>query len=98
MTIGKDRVVHPSHRQSPHRVRCDWGLAGAEAITGDADVAVVVDVLSFTTTLSVALDLGTIVLPYRWSDATAEKFAREQDAVLAVGRSVARPGQISLSP
>lgn len=41
-----------------------------------ADVAVVVDVLSFTTTLSVAIDSGTVVLPYRWNDATVRAYAR----------------------
>jgi len=58
----------------------------------------VVDVLSFTTTLTVAIDAGTNVLPYRWNDATAAQYAREHDAVLAVARSQAKPGQISLSP
>jgi len=43
-------------RQAASRVRFEWGLAGADAIAADADIAVVVDVLSFTTTLSVALD------------------------------------------
>jgi len=59
---------------------------------------VVVDVLSFTTTLSVALAVGSTVLPYRWNDETAAAYAQEHDAVLAVGRSDAGPGQISLSP
>ena len=34
-------------------------------------VAVVVDVLSFTTTVSVALDRGVEVVPHRWADDTA---------------------------
>lgn len=87
-----------AHRQSSYAVRVDWGLDGATAIAEDADVAVVVDVLSFTTTLTVALDVGTAVLPYRWDDDSAAAFAQEQDATLAVGRSAAGPGQISLSP
>lgn len=91
-------MVDPAHRQRSYALRVDWGLDGAMAIAEGADVAVVVDVLSFTTTLSVALDVGTAVLPYRWDDASAATFAQEQDAVLAVGRSTANPGQISLSP
>ncbi len=63
-----------------------------------SDVAVVVDALSFTTTLSVAADTGIAVLPYRWADDTAGRFAREHDATLAVSRSAAKAGQISLSP
>ena len=61
-------------------------------------MAVVVDVLSFTTTLSVAADAGTVVYPYRWADDTAGRFASEHDATLAVSRSAATSGQISLSP
>jgi 2-phosphosulfolactate phosphatase len=87
-----------AHRQRHYDVRFDWGTTGAKAVAADADVAVVVDVLSFTTTLSVAVDAGIAVLPYRWNDATARGFADQQDAVLALGRSEAGPGEISLSP
>jgi 2-phosphosulfolactate phosphatase len=79
-------------------VRLDWGLDGARAVGVDATATVVVDVLSFTTTLTVALDVGAVVYPYRWNDGSAEQFARENDAVLAVGRSQAGVGQVSLSP
>ncbi len=90
--------MHAAYRQGAYRVRFDWGVAGAAAVAGDVDVVVLVDVLSFTTTLSVALDVGIAVLPYPWNDASAERFAREAEAVLAVGRSPTGPGQISLSP
>jgi 2-phosphosulfolactate phosphatase len=90
--------MDPAHRQSAYRVRFDWALRGAEAVASDADVTVVVDVLSFTTTLSVALDAGAVVLPYRWRDETARGYAAEQGAVLAVGRSEAGQGEFSLSP
>lgn len=90
--------MQAAHQQRHYAVRHDWGLVGASAITTGVDVAVVVDVLSFTTTLSVAADLGITVLPYRWADQTAADFAAEHDAALAVGRSTAGPGQISLSP
>ncbi len=63
----------------------------------DVDVAVVVDVLSFTTTVTVAVEAGMVVWPYPWQG-DAEEYARARDAVLAVGRSLARAGQISLSP
>ena len=76
----------------------DWGPVGGAGIGRDCDVAVVIDVLSFTTTLSVAADRGTAVFPYRWCDDSAARFAAERDAVLAVGRAQAKPGQVSLSP
>ena len=51
-----------------------------------ADVAVVVDVLSFTTTLTIAVGQGTRVFPFGWKDDRAAAHAAEKDAVLAVGR------------
>ena len=74
------------HRQLEHRIRFDWGPTGATAIAEGADVAVVVDVLSFTTTLCVAVERGMDVLPYRWRDERAAAYAEERAAVLAVGR------------
>jgi 2-phosphosulfolactate phosphatase len=93
-------VPAPSpYAQDGHRLRCDWGPAGADAVAPDAAVVAVVDVLSFTTTVSVAVERGVTVFPYPWRDASAAAFAREHDAVLAVGRSqVAGPGRVSLSP
>ena len=85
-------------RQRGYGLRFDWGLAGAISVADQVDVAVVVDVLSFTTTLSVALDGGASVIPSRWRDVRSATLAREHDAVLAVGRSQAGPGDVSLSP
>ncbi|MBV9649840.1 MAG: hypothetical protein JO296_06845 [Pseudonocardiales bacterium] len=39
-------------------MRADWDLSGAHAISAECDVAVIVDVLSSTTTLTVAADRG----------------------------------------
>lgn len=90
--------MNPAHRQLDYTVRFDWGLSGAAAIGSDAGIAVVVDVLSFTTTLSVAADRGVTVLPFRWNDSTAADYAATQHATLAVGRRAAQPGAVSLSP
>ncbi|MFC3962417.1 hypothetical protein [Nocardia jiangsuensis] len=83
--------MNPEHRQGEYRARFDWGLVGAEAVR--ADVTVVVDVLSFTTTLSVAADLGIEVFPYRWGHGGVAGYAAARGAVGAVGRRVAGPGQ-----
>lgn len=87
-----------AHGQRAHAVRLEWGPTGAAAIATGAHIAVVVDVLSFTTTLSVAVERGATVYPYRWRDASAEEYAAARDATLAVGRSRAGPGDVSLSP
>ncbi|MBZ5735484.1 2-phosphosulfolactate phosphatase [Nocardioides sp. TRM66260-LWL] len=97
----------PAHLQRSHRVRCEWGPSGAHALVGDlgpGDLAIVVDVLSFSTTVTVAVELGMQVWPCRWRDERAERLARDVDAVLAVGRLESRaPGAppratVSLSP
>ncbi|AJF68219.1 2-phosphosulfolactate phosphatase [Streptomyces vietnamensis] len=76
-----------------------WGPVEARALAPAAACVVVVDVLSFTTAVGVAVEGGTAVLPYRWRDATAAAYAREKDAVLAVGRSEATPAHPwTLSP
>lgn len=91
-------VTKPGHDQGTFAVRCEWGPVGASLVP--ADVAVVVDVLSFTTTVTVAVGRGITVFPYRWRDEQARAYAASRDALLAVGRLEARelPGQVSLSP
>ncbi|MDP9822983.1 hypothetical protein [Nocardioides massiliensis] len=49
--------------QGEFGVRLDWGPTGAQATR--ADVAVVVDVLSFSTPVTVAVERGMRVFPYR---------------------------------
>ena len=90
----------PAHAQAAHRVRLDWGPTGAAAVAAEADVAVVVDVLSFTTTVTVAAERGIVVHPFPWHDDRAAERAAELGATLAVGRLEARgrPGAVSLSP
>jgi 2-phosphosulfolactate phosphatase len=94
--------VASPYAQLDHRVRLEWGPVGAAETASHSTYAVVVDVLSFTTTLSVAMDIGAEVLPYRWKDEKAAELARTRAATLAVGRLEARsdprPGVVSLSP
>lgn len=87
-----------AYSQDGYRLRFAWGLDGAQEVVAGAALVAVVDVLSFTTTLTVATDRGVEVMPYRWRDSSARVFARERGAVLAVARSEAGPGEVSLSP
>ena len=75
-----------AHGQESYDVRLDWGPTGGAAVARGADIAVVVDVLSFTTTLGIAVARGSHVYPFPWKDDRAVAFAAERDAVLAVGR------------
>jgi 2-phosphosulfolactate phosphatase len=95
-------VTGSTHGQAAYDVRLDWGPTGARTLVADArpgDVAVVVDVLSFTTTLTVAVERGIVVHPYPWADAGAASYAEQRGAVLAVGRRAGlETGALSLSP
>jgi 2-phosphosulfolactate phosphatase len=87
--------------QRPWACRCDWGPTGATALA-PADVAIVVDVLSFSTCVEVAVSRGAAILPYRWKpphswdDPAAAEFARAHGAELAGKR--ARGARYSLAP
>lgn len=96
--MSRGSATKPGHDQGAYALRCEWGPVGAALVP--ADVAVVVDVLSFTTTVTVAVGRGITVFPYRWRDEQARAYAASQDALLAVGRLEAREqqGQVSLSP
>lgn len=84
--------------QDAWSVRLEWGVVGAPVVAHGCDAVIVVDVLSFTTTLGVAADRGVTVMPCPWRDARAEELAHRYDATLAVRRSEAGPGDVSLSP
>lgn len=85
--------------QAPYGVRFEWGPSGAARLAPGGACLVVVDVLSFTTAVSVAVDAGTRVYPYPWRDETATAFAARMDAALAVGRrAVTDAAPWSLSP
>jgi 2-phosphosulfolactate phosphatase len=92
--------VEPHFGQRPFDVRLEWGPSGVDALSGVTH-AVVVDVLSFTTAVTVATGRGVAVYPFRWRDERAAAYAAEVDATLAVGRlEAARAGVagVSLSP
>ncbi|MFI5530470.1 2-phosphosulfolactate phosphatase [Kitasatospora sp. NPDC051853] len=86
--------------QAGYGVRFEWGPVGAARLArAGAAALVVVDVLSFTTAVSVAVERGTRVYPYPWRDDTAREFAAGHGADLAVGRRQASPrAPWSLSP
>ncbi|MFH8367022.1 2-phosphosulfolactate phosphatase [Streptomyces sp. NPDC018031] len=86
-------------RQTGHGVRFEWGPVGARQLAPEVSCLVVVDVLSFTTSVSVAVEAGAAVFPYPWRDGTAAAFAERQGARLAVGRrAVSRETPWTLSP
>jgi 2-phosphosulfolactate phosphatase len=85
--------------QSGFDVRLEWGVGGVWALGPGAGVVIVVDVLSFSTAVEVAVSRGAVVYPAAWKDARAEAFAAERGAVLSVARAQMSPdAPFSLSP
>jgi 2-phosphosulfolactate phosphatase len=85
--------------QDRHQVRFEWGVRGVHAVANSADVIVVVDVLSFSTAVDVAVSRGARVFPFRHKDDRARAFAEKVGATLAVDRqSASIENPFSLSP
>jgi 2-phosphosulfolactate phosphatase len=74
------------YEQSEYDIRCEWGVPGIEHLGPNCDVVVVVDVLSFSTCVDVAVGRGAIVYPYRWNDSSAGEFAEQVGAIVAQSR------------
>ncbi len=82
--------------QNDFDVRCEWGEQGVATLAATSDVVIVVDVLSFTTCVEIAVTRGAIVYPYRWQDLSSFEFAAAHQAEIAGSRRSA--SQFSLSP
>ena len=81
--------------QSEFEIRCEWGRKGLEALAPISEVVVIVDVLSFSTAVDVALSRGGIVLPFPLKGDSAASYAAATGAMLA---SADRGSGFSLSP
>jgi 2-phosphosulfolactate phosphatase len=77
--------VREQHRQRGHRVRLEWGRPGAELLSADCAVVVVVDVLSFCTSVDVAVGRGATVLPQFTDDPAAAPAEAARTGALAAG-------------
>lgn len=81
--------------QSTYDIRCEWGEQGIRQLAPRSDAVIIVDVLSFSTCVSIATSRGAHILPYAFNDDTRFVFARSRNAVLAGARG---KSAYSLSP
>lgn len=85
------------YNQSEYDVRCEWGEQGVAHLAPISDAIIIVDVLSFSTCVSIATARGATVFPYRGEKDALPAFARALGAEVA-GRRGQRDGRYSLSP
>lgn len=84
--------------QGSFDIRCEWGLEGLQELLPVSRAVVVVDVLSFTTSVDIAAGRGALVYPFRSKDHSAAAFARSRNALLANATRDFGGGGFSLSP
>ena len=83
--------------QSEFELRCEWGEQGVAQLAPISDVVVIVDVLSFSTSVEIATNRGATIFPYRWKDESSVDYALSVNAELASHKRQASNGY-SLSP
>ncbi|WP_246188060.1 2-phosphosulfolactate phosphatase [Paenibacillus tengchongensis] len=86
--------------QMPYDVKVEWGPKGGRAAAERGDIVIIVDVLSFSSTVVTAVQHKARVYPFQPpSNEFAKAFAKKVNAELVRGRAEAfREGGHSLSP
>lgn len=87
-------------KQSLFDIRCEWGEQGIAALHVECDVIIVVDVLSFSTSVSMAVTRGAEVLPISSQESDPTTYAKTMGALLAGTRAqwVNGEAEFCLSP
>jgi 2-phosphosulfolactate phosphatase len=79
-------------------VYSEWGLQGVERFRQQVPVLVIVDVLSFSTAVDIAISRGASISPFPPGDARAIRAAANRLGVQAASAKRSSDGQFSLSP
>ncbi|MGB7340726.1 MAG: 2-phosphosulfolactate phosphatase [Phototrophicaceae bacterium] len=72
-----------ANKQNNFNIRCEWGERGIDTLITDSDSIIIVDVLSFSTCVAVAVDNQAIVYPFYSTEMTASDYADKNKALLA---------------
>jgi 2-phosphosulfolactate phosphatase len=84
--------------QSRYPVKMEWGAEGVKSLAPVCDCLVIVDIMSFSTCVDIAVTRGGVILPFEWKDARAREYAREKNAIAASTDRRFLSGTYSLSP
>lgn len=86
--------------QSPYPCRVEWGARGVREAAGRGDIIIVVDVLSFSSTVVTAVSHGAKIYPYpAYKDGKELEYATKVGAELILGRAESiKLGNPTLSP
>ncbi len=79
-------------------IRCEWAREGMEALRPQVAVFVIVDVLSFSTAVDIAVGRGALIYPFPLGDHEAARVAAAEVGAVAAAPKRAAGGQFSLSP
>src|SRR5829696_5789640 len=69
--------------QSEFEIKLEWGLPGIEQLAPVSDVIIIVDVLSYSTCVDIAVSRGAIIYPYTYKAESAIEYAKSLGAELA---------------
>ena len=83
--------------QTAYNIRCEWGASGIAHLAAACDVVIIVDVLSFSTCVDVAVGRGAVVYPFLWGGEDLDKFVAKVGGVAASSRRAVE-GRYTLSP
>jgi 2-phosphosulfolactate phosphatase len=84
--------------QSSYDCRVEWGIRGAREAAERGDILIIVDVLSFSSTVISALSHGAIIYPYP-PNLDGSVYAEKVGAEYILGRAeAAKKGKPTLSP
>ncbi|RPI18612.1 MAG: hypothetical protein EHM58_04705 [Ignavibacteriae bacterium] len=64
-------------------INLEWGLNGIKHYIDSSDVFIIVDTLSFSTCVDIAVNNGAGIIPYKFKDETAFDYAKSMNAVCA---------------
>ena len=85
----------PAH-QIEYELLCEWGWRGAAQLAQASDVVIIVDVLSFSTAVDIAVSNGAMVFPYGAPDNSLADYALLRGAQVA--QAIRSHSGYSLSP